>query len=145
MRTNAFLIVAALVAGLFPVHGARADVRVTGEVEAIQLDVSDAPVEEVLNALGSKFGLHYRSTTPLGRRITGTHEGSLQRVLARVLDGYDYVLKSDADGIEVAIYGAGKPDDARTAAVTTQIPRSIPANVSSAKSRHEARRKRHAN
>ena len=144
-RTHALSILALLFAGLVPADSLRAEVLVTGEADDVQIEISDASIEEVLNALGTKFGLRYRSTAPLGRRLTGIHGGSLQRVVARLLDGNDFVVKTGSDGVEVTVYGAGKPEDALSSKATQPAAISHPAKAPSAKSRHEARRKRHAN
>ena len=72
----------------------------------MRLEVDNAAIEDVMDALGANFGLRYRSTAPLGRRITGTHRGVLERVVARILDGYDFVMKTGPEGIEVTVYGA---------------------------------------
>ena len=144
-RTHALSILALLFAGLLPADSVCAEILVTGEADDIQIEISDASIEEVLNALSTKFGLRYRSTAPLGRRITGIHGGSLQRVVARLLDGTDFVVKTSPDGVEVTVYGAGKPEEALSSKTVQPAAISSPAKMPSAKSRHEARRKRHAN
>src|SRR5215207_3554898 len=66
-------------------YSVRAEVGISGPSEAIQFEVRDAPVQEVLAALRASFGLQYRAVGVLDRRISGTYEGSLQRVVRRVL------------------------------------------------------------
>ena len=91
---------------LLPALPVRAEVSVTGARDEVRVDVDNAAVEDVMDALGASFALRYRSAAPLGRRITGTHRGMLERVVARVLDGYDFVIRTGPDGIEVTVYGA---------------------------------------
>ena len=119
---------------------------VGGAADDVRLEVTDASLDDVLAALGVNFGLRYRSPAPLGRRITGAHRGSLQRVVALLLDGYDFVVKTGAEGVEVTVYGTGKPQDtsAPSKAVEAVMP-AAPAQTSSARSRREERRKRNAN
>ena len=107
----------------------------------MQVEARNAPVEEVMAALGTSFGLRYRSSVSTGRRITGTYEGSLQRVVTRLLDGYNFVMKTSPGGVEVMVYGVVKPGDAPNAAQAV-----TPAKTPSAetKSRREERRKRRA-
>src|SRR5437899_3259571 len=85
------LLAAALIALILP-HSVRAEVHVSGNAEAVRIEARDAPVADVLAALGTGVGLQFRSSAPLERRISGTFAGSLRRVLARVLEGYDFVL-----------------------------------------------------
>lgn len=97
------------------VDGARAEVRVAGEPEAVQVDARDASVEEVLAALGTSFGLQFRGASTLERRITGTYRGSLQHVVRRLLDGYDFIMKMNLDEIEVMVLSGGKAGETRAA------------------------------
>ena len=112
----------------------------------MRVEARDAPVEEVLDALGASFGLRFRSTAPLNRRVTGIYVGSLQRVVSRLLNGYDFVMKTDARSVEVAVYGVAKPEEALLAPNTVQAPttpqvaKTSQAEKSSAKARRERRR-----
>jgi len=100
-------LVTAVVA-ILPAYSARAEVRVTGTAEAVRIEARDATVADVLSALGAGVGLQYRSGAPLERQVSGTFAGSLRRVLARVLEGYDFVLKERSGTPEVVIIGAAK-------------------------------------
>jgi hypothetical protein len=86
-------------------------VRVQGNAETVRLEVHDSTVAAVLAAMGGAFGLQYRSVIPLHDDITGTYAGSLVRVIARVLDGYDYMIKYKGSAMEVAVFGrsSGRP------------------------------------
>ena len=143
-RTRLLPAILLLAMLLLPALPARAEVSVTGRRDDVRLEVDNAAIEDVMDALGANFGLRYRSTAPLGRRITGTHRGVLGRVVARILDGYDFVMKTGPEGIEVTVYGATKPEDAQrqtrtfkpAAPVTTMKP-------SAARARRDERRNRH--
>jgi hypothetical protein len=95
-------------------HPVRAQIRVQGPVENIRLEAHDATVEEILAVLRARFDLRYRDAA-LNRRVTATYEGSLRKILARVLDGYDYVIGSKGDKIEVIVVSTGAPRQARPA------------------------------
>jgi hypothetical protein len=97
------LLLAVAVAAAAP--SARADVSVEGDIRAVRLEASHAPVQEVLSALGTAFNVRYRSSVSLDRGIHGTYTGRLDRVIARVLDGYNYVLKHEKDAIEIVVVG----------------------------------------
>ena len=139
------LIPAILLAALFPAPSVRAEAHITGQPDAVRVEARDAPVDEVMAALGASFGLRYHSTVSPGRRITGTYEGSLQRVVARLLDGYNFVMKTGPGGVEVVVYGVVKPGEAlapKTAQAATPAAKTPSAD---AKNRREERRKRRAN
>jgi hypothetical protein len=100
-----------LIAGPACPRAALAQTTITGAEDGLRVEARDASVQEVLAALGTKFGLRYRNITALDRRIDGTYEGSLHRVVTRLLDGSSYVLSTGGGHIEVIVLGAAKRDD----------------------------------
>ena len=98
---------AALAGAVVFAGAARAEMRLGGDRSALTLAASDASVEEVLKGLGDKFALRYRADIPLERRLNGNYSGSLHRLLADVLTGYDYIVVwSNAEQTEVIVLGA---------------------------------------
>jgi hypothetical protein len=85
----------------------RAEVLVEGSVVSARVQASEAPMSEVLAALKTAFGVRYRASVGLARPITGSFSGPLERVIADLLNGYDYVLKTSPDAIEIAVVGRG--------------------------------------
>jgi hypothetical protein len=79
-------------------------VRIQGDAAAVQLDVRQARITDVLSAL-SKFDIVFHSRIQLDEIRNGTYAGSLDYVVSRLLDGYDYVIKQDKAKLEVSIYG----------------------------------------
>jgi hypothetical protein len=104
---------AVLVAGGACSHDALAQTTITGAEDGLTVEARGASVQEVLAALGTKFGLRYRNITVLDRRIDGTYEGSLHRVVTRLLDGSSYVMSTDGGHIEVIVVGAAKRNEMR--------------------------------
>jgi len=84
----------------------RAEVRVSGQADAVIVETREASVEEVLAALRASFNLQYRTSGALNRVMTGTYSGSLQRVIARLLEGHNYVMQSSAGG-ELIVFTPG--------------------------------------
>lgn len=88
-------------------------VRLQGSAQSLRLEVRDSTVAAVLATMGRAFDVQYRSTTALDDRITGTYAGSLTRIIAQVLDGYDYVIRYEAEtpALDVVIFGRsqGRP------------------------------------
>ncbi len=69
---------------------ASAKTEVEGRSDAVRLSAEDASVNEVLAALSARFNLTY---TPA------------PEVLARILDGYDYVANFSVNGSELKVLG----------------------------------------
>ena len=101
LRPSVLPIAGVLLAAV-PCNSARAEVRVQGEMLDLRVEARDATVAEILAALGERFALHYRGPTG-DRGLTMTFEGPLRRVVARALDGYNYVIRDRGDGLEVIV------------------------------------------
>jgi hypothetical protein len=85
---------------------AEAAADVQGDPSAVQLRAENASTREVLDALAAKFGLKYKLSVHIGREVGGSYSGTLRQVLARVLDGTDYVVQVNEDGVKVIVFGA---------------------------------------
>jgi hypothetical protein len=90
-------------------HAALADAQVRGSREAVTVEAKNTSVEEVLKAL-SAFDVHYHSSVNLQARLTGNYQGSLQRVMKRVLDGYSYFVKIGDGRIDLTVLDAPQND-----------------------------------
>ena len=98
----AILLAAALAIAPTPV---RAEMQVRGSPDAVRVEARDTPVEEILAALSRAFGMHYQLSTHLDKRVSGTYVGPLPRVVTRILDGYNFILKTDNGSIAVTVIG----------------------------------------
>jgi hypothetical protein len=61
---------------------------VEGQSDAVRITAKDASISEVLAALSAQLNLKYTFLPELDHPIEGVYSGSLQQVLARILDGY---------------------------------------------------------
>ena len=106
MRTRTLTAYALIVPLMMAAHAvsARAEILVEGSAPQVRVHAQDAAVADVLAALGERFGLRVRGTVG-DRRISADLNGPLRQVIARVLDGYDYVIRTRGDGIEVTVLG----------------------------------------
>jgi hypothetical protein len=120
LLAKAALLVAALVLG-DPTR-ALAEVKVEGRLDAVRLETAGSSVEQVLAALGATYGLRYRTAIALDRTLTGVYQGPLERVLARVLDSYDFVTKSSSGAVEVVILAERGGHPAARTAATQGVP-----------------------
>jgi hypothetical protein len=81
-------------------------VQIVGTTEKLQIELSNATVDNALAALRSTFDLKCRCPAS-GRRVTGVYRGNIRSVLSRLLEGDDYVVKaSPSGGLEVIMLGA---------------------------------------
>jgi len=99
-------------------NAAHSQVRVEGQPEAVHIEAFEVPLREVFDALQKKFNLHYRTRDMLDTRMTGTFNGPLRRVAARILVGYDFAMKITPQGIDVLVLGQNQPADKPVAAAT---------------------------
>jgi hypothetical protein len=102
---------------------ALAQVRVDGQPEAVHVEARDVPLQEVLAALHDRFGLDYRSDDALETRKTGVFDGPLQRLAARILDGYDFAIKITPQGIDVLVLRQYRPGQTAVAVVSAMAVR----------------------
>jgi hypothetical protein len=79
-------------------------VRVRGDAATVRLDVRRTTIADALGALNGAFNMSYRSSIVLDEEINGTYVGSLRRVIAHVLDGYNYVIRQDGATLDVVIF-----------------------------------------
>ena len=85
----------------------RAEVRVSGNADALIVETREASADEVLAALRTSFNIQYHTSGAAIRVVTGSYTGSLRQVLARLFDGQNYVIRSSTNGIEIAVFGPG--------------------------------------
>lgn len=72
------------------------------------IEAHDATVQQILAALGRTSTIQLRDSAALSRRVTGTYSGTLRRVLSRMLEGYDHVIRSTSSGLHIEVVGAAK-------------------------------------
>jgi hypothetical protein len=79
-------------------------VMVAGTAEKLKLEVSNATVDNALATLRSAVDFKCLCSPPLDRRVTGVYQGNLRRVLSRLLEGDNYVIKTSRSGaVEVIV------------------------------------------
>jgi hypothetical protein len=111
----------AIVLGFAPVvvsTSALAELRVGGNANAVTIDAQNTPIREILDTLGKTFDVRFQSTANLEKQITGTYEGSLSKVLIRILEGYSVVMKTSKEGIQVTVLGTKNASGVAASAVS---------------------------
>jgi hypothetical protein len=110
---------------------ARSDI--VGQADALEVQAENASIGEILDALSAKFTLSYKLPPNLPRSMTGDYSGTLNQVLARILDGNDYVVENSEDGIKVIVLGASaasnSPGSMLASVVAIQAPASADQSV----------------
>jgi hypothetical protein len=99
---SAVLSVTAVLVAALSCRAVAADIRVQGSTDAVRVEAHDATRGEILAALAGRFALSYRGATD-SRGLTATFEGPLREVVKRVLEGYNYVINTRDDGLEVTV------------------------------------------
>ncbi len=84
---------------------ARAEVHISGNAAAMRVSTGQDTIADVLSALGVAFKVHYSTAVPLRAAAGPTYSGSVRQVIARLLDGYNYLLKVDQESIDVMVLG----------------------------------------
>jgi hypothetical protein len=84
---------------------ARAEVRVEGNPTAVRITADRDSIGGVLAALGASFNVQHRSAIALDMPANPTYAGSLDRVIANLLDRFNYVVKKSQDSTEIIILG----------------------------------------
>jgi len=87
---------------------AHAEIRVEGSASDVRVDARDAPVADVLAALAERFGLRVRGTVG-NRRVSASFDGPLRQVVTRVLAGYNYVIQTRGEALEVMVLDKASP------------------------------------
>jgi hypothetical protein len=132
LRRLARLVIASAALAAGGGTAAHSQVLVDGRPDAVHIEARDVSVQEVLDALQAKFVLRYRTSDALDTRMTGTFNGPLRRVAARILDGYDFAMKITPQGVDVLVLRQHPPDERPVAATASPTPEGLPARVMTA-------------
>jgi hypothetical protein len=99
-----------------------ASLQLKGDRAAVRLEVRRTSVASALAALGATYHMSIRSAVMLDALRDGTYAGSLRDVIARLLDGYNYVIEEKHATLDVFVVGKsdGKAVPAPTMAVIRQ-------------------------
>jgi type II secretory pathway component GspD/PulD (secretin) len=113
---------------------AAAEVRVTDAGGGLLvIEARDATIQEILDKVGESRPIRFQTSEALSRHVTGTYAGTLPRALSRLLEGYDYVIRSGPSGVQLDMLNAGQPSRSRapvvTAATAVRVPAATPANT----------------
>jgi len=82
-----------------------AEVRVEGNPKAIRITTAQDAISDVLGALAATFNVQYRTAIPLDAAASETYTGSFGQVISRLLGGYNYVIKTDKETVEIVVFG----------------------------------------
>ena len=103
--TSHIALLAVVILSLSFARAANAEVRVSGQANALVVETRGATLNEVLSALRASVQFQYRGTEGLNGVVSGTYTGSLSRVVTRLLEGHDYVMHVSANNLELIVFG----------------------------------------
>lgn len=85
---------------------ARAEYQIEGGVEDLRVEATQTPIEEIFSALSAIYGVSIQASVLPDQPVTGVYTGPLQRIVAQLLERYDYVLAVSPEKIEITFLGA---------------------------------------
>jgi hypothetical protein len=104
-RTRASFVLALALASALPL-AARGEVHVEGDPAAVRITTSKDSIGDVLAALDAAFKLRHRSAIGLDAAANPSYAGPIERVIANLLDGFNYVVKTRQGATtEVIVFG----------------------------------------
>jgi hypothetical protein len=118
LRTNAIVTATALLVGLalvVPITATAAP-EISGTPEAVSVDAQHSSLKEILSGLHQRFDVQFQSTANLDAPLTGTYQGPLRQVLARLLAGYNFIIITKQGEIEVTVLGKAQSTSTTTVA-----------------------------
>jgi hypothetical protein len=94
------------------------DTVVSGSMDSVQLEARNSSVAEVLNALSQALPIRHRTSIELNHAVTGTFRGPALKVISRVLQDYDYVIRQNPDGgFEVMVIKLAGGDSSKVVSI----------------------------
>jgi len=103
---------------------AAAEVRIEGNLAAVRISTSQNTIADVLSALGTSFKLRYRTEVPLIATADPAYSGSVRQVIAHLLEGYNYLVKTDQETTEIVVLGTRGQ-----AAIPAPVAKAAPSDV----------------
>lgn len=97
--------IAALAIALMAPSAAFASAQISGSQQSVSVIAQNSSLKEILSALSQKFKLQFESSANLDKQISGAYRGSLQRVVSRLLEGYNFIITTNEDKVQVAVLG----------------------------------------
>lgn len=79
--------------------------EISGSPDAVSIDAQHSSIKEILSGLRERFDVQFQSTANLDTPLTGTYQGPLRQIVARLLAGYNFVITTKQGGIEVTVLG----------------------------------------
>jgi hypothetical protein len=106
MKRHCLLVAVAMLACSLASR-ASAEVHVEGDLNSLRVTASREALSDVLSAFAAQLHVRLRTAVPLTGEINGAYSGSFSQVVARLLSGYNYVIKTDRAAAEFIIFGQG--------------------------------------
>lgn len=125
---RAWIAVLALIALTVTASSSLAEISVEGTLAAVRVTAKQAPLVDVLMALGKSFKVRHEALVTLDATINGTYSGPLDSVVPRLLTGFNYIITTRDGALDVIIID--RPGAAPAQATATQP--ALPANTNPA-------------
>jgi hypothetical protein len=100
------------------------DTIVSGSLDVARVEAHGSSIAEILNELSKALPVRYRTSVELNQTVTGSFEGPALKILSRLLQEYDYIVKRNGAGeLEVVVL---KPRGRDSSKVISTIPGAAP-------------------
>jgi hypothetical protein len=76
---------------------------IQGAADDLRVNVQDATIIEILDALSDRFKFTYTVRSHSDRPLNGIYSGTLHETLKRVLDGNDYIVKLSESSLDIVV------------------------------------------
>jgi hypothetical protein len=122
LRTNAISATALFVglAVVVPITAFAAP-EITGTPEAVSIDAQQSSIKEILSELRQRFDVQIQSTADLDASLTGTYQGPLRQIVARLLAGHNFIIITKPSGLEVTVFDNGPSTSTKIASNAAAI------------------------
>lgn len=86
-------------------HAAGGSLCAQGSPAAIRLEIRRTTIATALSALSTGYKISYRSSIALSETRDGIYTGSLEQVISRLLEDYNYVMELQNSTLDLVIFG----------------------------------------
>jgi hypothetical protein len=146
---KARLVALVAIGGLFCLgagSAAQAAASVQTIADTLVLKTEQVSLKEALDVLASKFAVTYQIPSDLDTRVSGTYTGTLNQVLARLFDGFNYMITRTDERTDIIVLGPSgggtqltpvlpaAPAPSERTVVTSNAPKTVATHVHAAQS-----------
>ena len=101
---------------------AHAEVSISGSKDAVTVRANNASLEDIFAAANAALNVKMSISPTIHLAITGTYSGPIRRVIARMLDGHNFILSSSGGQMVVVLATPNGTSEVRSGANLSPSP-----------------------